>query len=200
MAIIKSAWEIALEKTKDLKVDEKKYKRDAVIQRGRKLAASFLQDDKMEENEVRKRIGETKGEEKTLLLQGLVTACLDNISLPENKQYKLEFNRLRSLVDAIGNKFFSTLVGRLEQFFDQYLSQIDQLTQRAKMQYQPQLEQKQEQLRQQYGPDITLRPEQDPEFLKMLSQLLKQVDDQYGQTITSAKEQVRQTFGLSSEE
>ena len=44
MARIKSAWELALEKTKDIQVDTEKIAHDEKVQAGRKLAANFLSD------------------------------------------------------------------------------------------------------------------------------------------------------------
>lgn len=196
MAIIKSAWEIALEKTKDLKVDTKKVQQDETIQKGRRLAAGYLNDDTDDLKTVTDALKKAKGEEKELLTKGLVIACLDNIQLPQSKEYKEAFARLTDLVDALKNPAFSDLLKQLGQFYEQYLAQQDQLTERAKTQYQPALEQKQAQLRAQYGDDVTLRPEQDPEFLKMLSKLLKQLDAQYGGAITNAKEQIRGEFGI----
>jgi hypothetical protein len=196
MAMIKSAWEIALEKTKDIEVDTKKYAQAEAVQQGRKLAASFLNDDDVDEKTIKDTLKKAQPDQKKLLVQGLVVASLDNISLPQSKDYKGQFSRLTKLVTIIGNKDYEGLVGQLGQFFDQYLTQQDQLTERAKQQYQPKLEQKQEQLRQQYGDDVTLKPEQDPDFLKMLSQLLKQLDAQYGQAVTNAKTQVRQLFNI----
>jgi hypothetical protein len=65
-----------------------------------------------------------------------------------------------------------------------------------KQQFQPMLEQKQTQMRKQYGQDFVLRPEQDPEFIKLLQQNLKQLSTQYQQALDDAKGQLRELFGL----
>ena len=44
MAIIKSAWELALEKTEGLEIDTEKIKADMSIKEGRQIAAAFLND------------------------------------------------------------------------------------------------------------------------------------------------------------
>ena len=190
------AWEIALEKTQDIHVNSEKIARNEKIQEGRKLAAAFLNDEEKTVEEVQKQVKTYKGQDKELIMKGLVTALLDNISLPQTEGYKHGFQKVQELTMIIGDKKLSALVGQLGQFFDQYLAQIKQMTEKAKQQYQPRLEQKQEQLRAQYGDDIVLQPEQDPDFLKMLNQALKQLDAQYGQVITQAKEEIRNSYDL----
>lgn len=196
MSVIKSAWEIALEKTQDIHVNSEKIARNEKIQEGRKLAAAFLNDEEKTVEDVQKQVKTYKGQDKELIMKGLVTALLDNISLPQTEGYKHGFQKVQELTMIIGDKKLSALVGQLGQFFDQYLAQIKQMTEKAKQQYQPRLEQKQEQLRAQYGDDIVLQPEQDPDFLKMLNQALKQLDAQYGQAITQAKEEIRNSYDL----
>ncbi|MFA6776589.1 MAG: DUF6657 family protein [Sphaerochaetaceae bacterium] len=196
MSVIKSAWEIALEKTQDINVDPEKIAKTEKIQDGRKLAAAFLQDDDQTPEMVQKKLKGFKGNEKELILKGVATTILDNISLPQNEGYKERFSKVEKLTALTGNHELIGLVGQLDQFFEQYLSQVKQMTEQAKRQYQPRQEQKQAQLRAQYGDDIVLKPEQDPEFIKLLDKALKQLDTQYGQAVSNAKEEIKATFGL----
>jgi hypothetical protein len=196
MSVIKSAWEIALEKTQDINVNPEKIAKTEKIQDGRKLAAAFLQDDGQTPEMFQKNLKSFKGNEKELILKGVAMTILDNISLPQNEGYKERFSKVEKLTTLTGNHELIGLVGQLDQFFEQYLSQVKQMTEQAKRQYQPRLEQKQAQLRAQYGDDIVLKPEQDPEFIKLLDKALKQLDTQYGQAVSNAKEEIKATFGL----
>jgi hypothetical protein len=65
-----------------------------------------------------------------------------------------------------------------------------------KQQFAPQLEQKEAKLRQQYGPNFTLRPEQDPEFMKLLDKNLSQLDAQYNNILKQAKDQMKEMLGI----
>ena len=65
-----------------------------------------------------------------------------------------------------------------------------------KQQFAPQLEQKQAKLRQQYGPDFILRPEQDPEFMKLLDKNLSQLDTQYNNILQQAKDQIKEMLNI----
>ena len=51
MARIKSAWEIALEKTQDIEIDETKYRTDKLTKEGMALAGGYLNntDQKLDE-------------------------------------------------------------------------------------------------------------------------------------------------------
>ena len=51
----------------------------------------------------------------------------------------------------------------------------------------PVLRQKQQQLMQQTGQNVQLEPEQDPEFLEILSKNRKALEDQYNNVIALAK-------------
>jgi len=65
-----------------------------------------------------------------------------------------------------------------------------------KQQFAPALQQKEAQLRKQYGPNFTLRPEQDPEFMKLLDKQLSQLDEQYTNILTQAKLQIKELLGV----
>ena len=45
MGKIRSAWEIALEKTADIQLDKEKYQHDAKLAKIRKIAGGYLSDD-----------------------------------------------------------------------------------------------------------------------------------------------------------
>jgi hypothetical protein len=88
------------------------------------------------------------------------------------------------------------MLGQLEGFFSQYLENQEDLIERMKQQFAPHLQQKQAQLQQQYGPNFTLRPEQDPEFMKLLDKQLGQLDEQYTNILNQVKDQIKQILGV----
>lgn len=190
MAVIKSAWELALEKTKDIQVDTEKIERDEKVQNGRKLAASFLQDEGQTPDSIQAALDKLGPEDRNLYREGILNVILDNISLPQGKGYRTGYERLTKLAGLLGNPALSGAMAQIGQFMDQYLDQQDQITDQAKAQWEPQLRQKEAQIRQQYGQEVHLQPEQDPEFLKALSGTLKQLDAQYGQALTRFKGQL----------
>ena len=199
MAIIKSAWELALEKTEGLQIDSEKIKSELTIKEGRQIAAALLNDIDVTKEETAERYHAFSGEKKRLIKEGMALTLLSNLTLPRNTLFKDTFSKVLDLglIIADGNEQVKEILGQLEGFFTQYLENQDDLIERLKTQFEPHLKQKEAQLRAQYGPNFTLRPEQDAEFMKILDQQLSKLDDQYTQILTQTKEQINELLGLS---
>lgn len=199
MAIIKSAWELALEKTASLEIDPAKVKRDMKLKEGRQLAAALLMDIDVTEEETKKLYDASAEEDKETIREGMALTLLSNLSLPRTPLFKEGFPKILALgtIIADGDEQITSLLAQVEGFFTQYLENQEDLIERMKQQFGPHLEQKQEQLRQQYGPNFTLRPEQDPEFMKLLDKNLVQLDGQYNAILEQAKEQIKELLNIS---
>jgi hypothetical protein len=198
MALIKSAWEIALEKTEDLQADPAKIKRDRLVKEGRQLAASFLLDIDVTKEETAEKFGSCPAEDRDAVKEGMTLTLLANLTLPRSEQFKDSFAKVRELstILAPGNEEIDGLMSQMEGFFSQYLQNQKDLIEQMKQQFGPQLEQKQAQLRQQYGPDFILHPEQDPEFMKLLDKNLSQLDSQYSSILDQAKGRIKEILGV----
>lgn len=198
MAIIKSAWELALEKTEGLEIDTEKIKADMSIKEGRQIAAAFLNDIDVTREETIERYNAFPADEKALVKEGMALTLLSNLTLPRNSLFKESFPKVLDLglILADGNEQITQILGQLEGFFTQYLENQDDLIDRLKTQFEPHLRQKEAQLRAQYGPNFTLRPEQDAEFMKILDQQLVKLDEQYTQILSQAKDQIKELLEL----
>lgn len=198
MAIIKSAWELALEKTEKLQVDPVKIKRDLKVKEGRQLAGTFLSDIDATKEGTKKQYDAVPAEDKEAFKEGMALTMLSNLALPRNTAFKENFAKVLDLgmILGEGNEQLEQLLGQLEGFFSQYLENQEDLVERMKQQFAPALQQKEAQLRKQYGPNFTLRPEQDPEFMKLLDKQLSQLDDQYTNILTQAKAQIKDLLGI----
>jgi hypothetical protein len=198
MAIIKSAWELALEKTEGLEIDTEKIKADMSIKEGRQIAAAFLNDIDVTREETIERYNAFPADEKALVKEGMALTLLSNLTLPRNSLFKESFPKVLDLglILADGNEQITQILGQLEGFLTQYLENQDDLIDRLKTQFEPHLRQKEAQLRAQYGPNFTLRPEQDAEFMKILDQQLVKLDEQYTQILSQAKDQIKELLEL----
>lgn len=198
MAIIKSAWEIALEKTASLEADPVKIRRDMKIKEGRQLAANLLMDIDVKKEDTQKKYEAYPKEDKPLIKEGMALALLSNLALPRNPLFKEDFLDILALGAIIsdGDEQVTSLLTQVEGFFSQYLQNQEDLIERMKEQFGPHLEQKQAQLRQQYGPNFVLRPEQDPEFMKLLDKNLAQLDEQYNAILDQAKDQLKELLKI----
>ena len=198
MAIIKSAWELALEKTASLEADPDKIKRDLKVREGRQIAATFLNDIDSTKEGTEKRFKSFEGKDKEAVKEGMALTLLSNLSLPRNVAFKDSFSKVLELGSIVGegHEELGQLLGQLEGFFSQYLESQEDLVERLKQQFAPHLQQKEAQLRQQYGPNFTLRPEQDPEFMKILDKQLGQIEEQYTNILNQAKDQIKEMLDL----
>ena len=198
MAIIKSAWEIAMERADSIQADPAKIKKDLNIKEGRQIAAAFLLDIDGTIEEAQKKYDSYKEDAKTFVKEGMALTLLSNMSLPRTPTYAEIFPKLTALGAMISdnNEELSELLAQIQGFFGQYVETQDDLIERLKEQFAPHLQQKEAQLRAQYGPNFVLRPEQDPEFMKLLDQQLQNLDAQYTNVLDNAKDRIKEILGL----
>jgi len=192
MGKIKSALELALEKTADLKTDKSAVKKNMITREGKVAISGFLED--AAKSNLQEKLQDYKGEELEWFKSGAVETVMANITLP---RIEADLNKLPPLSDALSylsgsREEVEGTFEQLGQLFSQYLSNLDQLEEALKKQYEPQLRQKEMKLRQQTGQEIHLRPEQDPEFMQILSEQLSRMDQQYNDVLKQAKEQIKQ--------
>jgi len=197
MAKIKSAWEIAMERTENLDIDPVKLKNDALIKKGKQLAGKFLNDITYHESKLKSELKKMNDEDKNLVLEGIKSIILINIALPNNDLYQDKNARLKELALLIkknDNTMASEAIAQLDTFYKQYFDNQDDLVEQLKKQFEPQLQQKSSQLSKQYGQEVHLSAEQDPEIMKIIQQQVKKLEDQYTQTLNTFKEQISKSL------
>ncbi len=199
MSRLKSAWEIALEKTKDIEGDPKKIREDELFNQGRRLAGTFLNELEDSGSKIVKQLKNAKEEERDFILNGIKATILSNIALPQNTLYRERLEKLGFLGEVIDGEDGEsvTLLVQIAQIFEKYIQSRDTLVERARAQYQPIFEEKREQLRQKYGNGIGISMDQDPEFIQFLQRNFNQLSDQYQQVLDQAKEQLKSAWNYS---
>jgi hypothetical protein len=199
MSLLKSAWEIALEKTEGIEADPEKIRRDNLIGEGKRLAGTYLTDIESDGSELKKAYDLAKDDEKPLLKKGIASTVLLNVALPQGPDFSDRFERMRHIVEIIDGKESETvgLLGQIGQFMEKYLQSRDSLLDRARQQYQPMYEQKREQMMQKYGKVPNMSMDQDPEFVQMLQRNYNQLSNQYQQVLDQAKDQLKEAWSLT---
>ncbi|MDC7241014.1 MAG: hypothetical protein PQJ50_11710 [Spirochaetales bacterium] len=192
MGKIKSALELALEKTAGLKTDKKAVKKSSLTREGKVSVSTFLENP--EKSDFIDKLKFYKEEEQEWFKSGAMDTVLANLTLPRFEADLEKLTPLNAALSVISGKKeeSDSMFDQLKQLFSQYLSNLDQLEEGMKQQYEPQLRQKEMQLRQQTGQEVHLTPEQDPDFLKLLSEQISRMDEQYNEVLKQAKEQIRQ--------
>jgi len=191
MGKIKSAIELAMEKTADLKMDRAAVKKINITREGKVSASSFL--DNPKKSDIMDLLNHYKGEEQDWFRSGAVETVLANLTLP---QIEADLEKMSILSDALiilncDKEQLNTMFDHLKQLFQQFLSNMDQLEEGLKQQYEPQLRQKEMQLRQQTGQEIHLTADSDPDFMKLLSEQYGRMEQQYNEVLKQAKDEMK---------
>lgn len=199
MSKIKSALELALERTADVKVDKEAVKKDEFIRRGKSIAGKYLSGSNS--TDLAGELASLKDEERAWVKDGMVDTLLANLTLP---RYESDLARLPAIAEGLKSlgkskgadaKNLDYLLNQYDELFKQYLGNLDQLEEQLRAQWEPRLRQKEQQLRQQTGRDVKLTPEQDPEFSKVLAEELSRMDAQYGDVLSQGRTEIRKLLG-----
>ena len=191
MGKIRSAWEIALEKTADIQLDKEKYQHDAKLAKIRKIAGGYLSDDEGKSlEEITKELAAFSA---TDLREALSITILQSLSLPQEEVLDDRYEKIEALaaIATRDDEQVKELLDQLVGFLKQYPLHRKDLVEKMKAQYQPMLEEKEAKLSEQYGQPIKLKAENDKEFIELASKNLERLQEQYAKTLDGAKAQLR---------
>lgn len=196
MSQIKSALEIALERTAGIKSDASAGKKREWNNCGKKLASDFLADGDLQG--FKKSFGAFKNAEKDGVLEGSVKLFMARLQLPaEESEIEMMMKVGQGLELLLPHKGMNDLFMTMQQVFMQYLSSQKQLEAALTQQYMPKLRQKQAELEKRTGQHIELTPMQDPEFVQSLDRNLDALKEQYAQALDEARARITAAAGLN---
>ena len=190
MAKIKSAWEIALERTENIQIDREKLKKDENIKKARLCAGAYLND---EENKGESLVDDLKAiNDDDAVKKALKLTALQNLTLASDTVLTDRYERILYLITLCcgSNQNIMELANQIVGFCKQFPEHRKQLVDQLKEQFAPMLSQKAAQLKAQYGQDVPVSLENDPEFLKIANQQLERLQKQYDETLAEAKAQL----------
>jgi hypothetical protein len=192
MGRIKSALEIALEKTESVKSDKGSIREFEVRQRGKKLAGEFLEDpNKSLEAELKK----APQEDQDSLRQGMFDVLLSRITLPPAAEDQKRIEAAgRGLLAVLDKARFGAILKQFSQVMGQYLEETAQYQEAIKRQYAPKLRQKEEELSRRLGRQVQLDPFQDPEFIAFYNQHMNQLKANYQGVVDQVREEAVRLF------
>ncbi len=197
MAYIKSALELAMEKTEGLKTDPGAVRIKEIKTEGRRAASAFLNGTEDSPEELLAVLKKYKKNERDAFKEGVIITFLSNIILPKISVQEDRIGRITSGIKAVSKdkNRVEAFMEQIKEFFSKYLENREELIQTAKDQYMPRLKQKEQELEQQTGQKINLSPEQDPEFMEFLNQNISRLEAQYTQSLNQAKEELKRFIG-----
>lgn len=211
MALIKSALEIALEKTKDLKIDEAAVEATELRQAGKRTAGQYLEDSASVD--LVKQIEAYPKEKRNAFRQGVCEVLASQIQLPTNEGMveKLETvakgygalvkgsGLIGGAVSAVAEKKVLSLFQQLGGFFRQYLDDMKNVDQVIRKQWAPKLREKEREMSLRLGQEVRLDPMMDPEFAAFYKQNVGQVRQQYQAALEKAKADLATLVGIDQE-
>ena len=196
MGVIKTALEIAFEKTENVKSDRSSIDLFEAKQQGKKIANAFLAgEDEMTIQKMTDEIKNAPSSQRESLNQGIFSVLVSQIALPAGKEDEKRLEAVGKGLEAIiKNSGFSAMYKQLTQLFSQYLQEMAHYDQAIRQQYAPKLRQKEEELSRRLGREVRIDPLQDPEFIAFYNQHMTALKGNYEAVIEQAKEEARRLF------
>ena len=192
MPRIKSALEIALERTESVQSDKSGIGQFEAKQRGKKIANEFLSDSQISLGEAIKKT--PKGEQASLK-QGIFDVLVTQITLPASRDGMKRLEAIgNGLQTVIADAGFKTLYRQLTQALSRYLDEADRYAEAIQRQYEPKLRQKEEELSRRLGREVRLDQFQDAEFVNFYNQNMNTLKANYETAITQVREQAQAIF------
>jgi hypothetical protein len=192
MGRIKSALEIALERTESVKSDKDSIGQFEAKRHGKKAANEFLDDPSRGLEEVLKKAPK---EQRESLRQGIFEVLASQITLPLNKDDEKRIQTVgKGLGAVISDNRFSAQYKQFVQLLSRYLDEAEQYEKAILHQYEPKLRQKEEELTRRYGRQVRLDPFQDPEFTAFYNQNMNALKGNYQAAVEQVREEARRCF------
>ncbi len=189
MSHIKSALELALERTENIKGSKESIEARKYREEGMKLASQLFENPTFD---LGKKIKEYDKRERHWVKEGLRKILFSNLTLPASEEDIPKLATLRKGFETITGerKKVTYLFQNVEEYFKQYLSNKQQLIENLRNQFSEQIRRKNEALSKQLGREVNLDPSSDPEFAKILQQNMGKLKEHYNQVVTQAKEEL----------
>jgi hemoglobin-like flavoprotein len=193
MGRIKSALEIALERTESVKSDKGSIDQYESRQRGKRLANAFLENP--QETNLEGELKKTHGEQLQALKQGIFDVLISQVTLPLLKEDEKRIAAAgKGLQAVIGDPHFGALYKQFLQAITQYLNEATQYGEAIQRQYAPKLRQKEEELSRRLGRQVKIDPFQDPEFVAYYNQNINALKDNYQALVDQVRRQAQQLW------
>jgi hypothetical protein len=194
MGKIKSALELALERTEQVEADRGSLEQHDAKQRGKKLANELL-DDASLLTTLETAVKKSPDAVKAAFKQGVFEAFLARISLPVDEKDAKRLETLgRGLQTVIRDPRFPALWKQFQTAAAQYLDESAQYEDAIKRQYAPQLRQKEADLSRRLGQEVRIDPFQDPEFVAFYKKNMDALKSNYEAVIQDVREQTGNFF------
>jgi uncharacterized protein (DUF2164 family) len=208
--MIKSALEIALERSKDIKVDEAALEANALRVEGKKAAGRYLEEPASAPLD--EALGKYPKDKRQPVREGIFEVLAAQIQLPSGETYAEKLEALSAGFSAlaaasgtgilggvgagIADKKVQALFQQLAGFFKQYIDDMKNVEQAIRKQWGPKIREKERQMAARMGQDVRIDPMSDPEFAAFYKQNVSAARAQYQAALDKAKEDLADLLGI----
>lgn len=208
MGRIKSALELALERTKNLTVDVEAVEAAKAKADGKRAAGKYLENPEV--NDLVPIFASYPETRLSNMRKGVLEVLAANLQLPTREVQDELLERIGSgyaiLAGSSGSPEAAQAEETVRQAFPQvtgiikkYLDDMTKVEQMIKTQWAPKLREKERQMAARMGQDVRLDPMQDPEFSAFYKKNVDAVRQHYANAIEQAKEQLAEICGFEPE-
>ncbi len=196
MGEIRSAIDIALEKTADISSSKKSVDSRAIKNKGKKAAGDFISSGDTELFE--KLIASESDETRSLINEGAVSILLAGVQLPATKADLEKLKRTGTGLEILLPKSgLVQLFEQVAQILNQYLEEREQLAKALEQQFMPRLRAKQQEMAKRYGQTLPMELSQDSEYQAALTKNRRMLEQKYEAVITEVRIRVREIAGIA---
>ncbi|MGL4524307.1 MAG: DUF6657 family protein [Spirochaetia bacterium] len=188
MSVIKSSFEIAMQRAETVKVDQHFIACEEKKREGARLAANAIRDENLNLAAV---LGESRNAYYECFLEGIIHTLLSNMKLPSSKKSLENLHHTAITLLTLSPQLKET-VDAFSQEMSAYLNQRSHIFESIAKQFSHLLRQKEEQLTQQTGQRVRLKVENLPEFQTAYKEQLYMIDSHYQEIVDQIHWQIRQ--------
>ncbi|MDR2444566.1 MAG: hypothetical protein LBD44_01320 [Spirochaetaceae bacterium] len=189
MGRIKSALELAIERTEEVQGDRGSLEQYEAKRQGSKLANEFLEygaSTTLLETALKKASGAVKA----ALREGMFDVFVARISLPADDRELKRLETLgKGLQTIIRDTSFPALWKRFQAEAARYLEEASQYEDAIMRQYAPSIKQKEAELSRRFGQQVRIDPFQDPEFVAFYKKNIDALKSNYEALVKDMREQ-----------
>lgn len=182
MGTIKSAYELAMERAKNIKIDKSELRKKEAEKQGKEAASSFLNKPKYN---FQSWITELNKEDETTSKKGAMWVFIKNIALPRSTADVDKLVRIKEGIILLTGREddLKEIFTQLTTIFQQYIENSKTLLEQCKNEFAPKLQQKAMQIAQQTGQLTHIEPETDRDFIEFHRSQQEQVDAHYKEVL-----------------
>lgn len=199
MGEIRSAIDIAMEKTAHIEGDASGAANRALRNEGKKAASEYLE--KQDPDILLSPLSGKKKDDILIVREGMIQIFLASIRLPTTEEDTAKTAYVGAGLEAVlPQSGMADMFGQVEQIMKQYLIEQDNLKKTLEQQFAPRLRAKQQEMERRYGQKIPIELHQDPEYIAALSKNKRMLEQRYGAVIEEIRARIREAAGMTDEE